>query len=169
MGLDSAASRSLVSSSSPIAGAVSNSSSLMILPRFFDSELFVREGLTFEVGPSNECAAATSFKTVVRGSESDLGAALRLERDGELWPLWDLFPVELGINFQQVLFLEMLPTSGACQPTWRLMAAENRTIIKNQHQSRLQQMGRYLVTVSCTFGHPLFLLLYPQNLDLFIR
>jgi hypothetical protein len=173
MGLESAASRSLVSSSSPIAGAVSNSSSLMILGLFV-SEFFVRDlGLTFEVGPSDasECAAATSFKAVVRAFAcSDLGLALRLERDGVLWPLWDLFPVDLGINCQRLLFLDMLPTLSACQPIWWLITAENRTIIlKNQHQSRLQLMGRYLqvVTVSCTLGHPLLLLLFPQRLDLF--
>ena len=67
MGLESAASRSLVSSSSPkpvIAGAISDSPSLMT-SSFFVADL----GLYFEVGPSNECAAATSFKAVVR----DLG------------------------------------------------------------------------------------------------
>jgi hypothetical protein len=99
MGLESAASRSLVSSSSSIAGAVSTSSSLMILG-FFDSEFFVRDlGLTFEVGPSNERAAATLFKAVVRDSAcSDLGVASRLEKDLSLPPaLRDLFPVDLGI------------------------------------------------------------------------
>ena len=81
MGLESAASRSLVSSSSP---ELSISSST-ILNCF---EIVVAAlGLDFEVGPSDERAAATSFKAVVR----NLGATLelRLERD----VLWVLFPM----------------------------------------------------------------------------
>jgi hypothetical protein len=84
-GLESAASCSLVSSSSPKPLALA-SSSMICANGFF--EFFVRAlGLNFEVGPSNdsERAAATLFKVVVRDL-SDLGAALelRLERDGVL-------------------------------------------------------------------------------------
>jgi hypothetical protein len=67
-----------VSSSSPIAGAISDSSSTNI-----EVSVGALVGLDFEVGPSDECTAATSFKAVVRDF-SDLGAAaleLRLERD----------------------------------------------------------------------------------------
>jgi hypothetical protein len=85
MGLESAASRSLVSSSSPKLPIISKSLSSTISCFF---EVFVGAlGLDFEVGPSNEYAAATSFKAVVRDF-SDLGAAaleLRLERDRVLW------------------------------------------------------------------------------------
>ena len=59
MGLESTASHSLVSLSSP---KLSSPSSLMI-PDFF--EVFVVAlGLDFKVGPSNGHAAATSFKVV---------------------------------------------------------------------------------------------------------
>jgi hypothetical protein len=92
MGLESAASRSLVSSSS---SEHSNSSSSIF--DFFEG--FVAAlGLDFEVGPSDEREAATSFKVVVRDF-SDLGAALELRLEREV--LWDLFPmgcVDLGIN-----------------------------------------------------------------------
>jgi hypothetical protein len=71
MGLESAASRSLVSSPS---SKLSNSS---------PSDFFEVVGfkLDFEVGPSDGRAAATSFKAVVRDF-CDFGAALerRLER-----------------------------------------------------------------------------------------
>jgi hypothetical protein len=96
MGLESAASRSLVSSSSP---KLSNPSSTAISDFF---EVFVAAlGLDFEVGPSDRRAAATSFKAVVRYF-SDFGAALELRLEREV--LWDLFPigcVDLGsINRQ---------------------------------------------------------------------
>jgi hypothetical protein len=129
MGLASAASRSLVSSSSPIADAISNSSST-------DFEVSVAVGaldLSFEVGPSNERAAATSFNAVVRDF-SDLGAALelRLERDVVLRVLFPIRCVDLGNRCQPVLFLGMLRTfSAACQ--W-LMATKNR--VSAIHQSR---------------------------------
>jgi hypothetical protein len=80
MGLERAATHSLVSSSSPklpIAGAtISNSSSSgSTIFGFFEVRVVVEAlGLDFEVIPSNERAAATSFKTVVL----DLGAALEL-------------------------------------------------------------------------------------------
>lgn len=100
MGLESAASRSLVSSSSP---KPSNPSSSMSFDIFvFVAALLV--SLDFEVGWSDEHAAATSFKAVVR----------------------DLFPigcVDLRINRQQVLFQGMSLT---CLGLFaRLMAAKN--------------------------------------------
>lgn len=105
MGLESAASRSLVSSSS---SKHSTSSSLTIFG-FFE-RCVAALGLDFKVRPSDERAVATSFKSVVRDF-SDLGAALepRLEREA----LWDLFPMgceDLGINRQQVPFLGVLLT-----------------------------------------------------------
>jgi hypothetical protein len=74
MGLESAASHSLVSSSSP---KLPNSSPSAIFDFF---EVFVT-ALLVEVGPSDGRAAATSFKAVVRDF-CDFGAALerRLER-----------------------------------------------------------------------------------------
>ena len=103
MGLQSAASRSLVSSSS---SKDSNSSSSTISD-FFDGIVAALD-LDFEVGPSDERAATTLFKAVFRDF-SDLGAALELRLEREV--LWDLFPmgcVDLGINHQHVLFLGML-------------------------------------------------------------
>ena len=94
MGLESAASCSLLSSSS---SKLSNSSSSTILV-FFES--FVAAlGLDIKVGPSKN-AATTSFKVVVR-ELSDLRAALELWLETDA--LWDLFPmgcVDLGINHQ---------------------------------------------------------------------
>ena len=97
MGLESTASRSLVSSSS---SKLSNSSSLTILV-FFEA-FVVALGLDIEVGPSKH-AAATSFKVVVRelSDLSDLRAAPELWLEMDM--LWDLFPmgcVDLGINHQ---------------------------------------------------------------------
>jgi len=82
MGLESAASRSLVSSSGsssklPIAAAISNSLALSSTIAGFFGVFAGALGLDFEVGPSNERAAATSFKAVVR-EFSDLGATLEL-------------------------------------------------------------------------------------------
>jgi hypothetical protein len=76
MGLESAASRSLVSSPSSKLSNISPSA-------IFASDFFEVVGfkLDFEVGPSDVRAAATSFKAVVRDI-CDFGAALerRLER-----------------------------------------------------------------------------------------
>jgi hypothetical protein len=118
MGLESAASHSLVSSSSPKLSI--SSSRILDFFKVFDAAL----GLDLEVGPSDErTAAATSFKAVVR----DFRAAL--ERD-MLWVLFPMGCVDLGINRQQVLFLGMLPT---CRAAWRrLMAAKNRASINHK-------------------------------------
>jgi hypothetical protein len=116
MGLESAASRSFVSSSSP---KLSNSLSSTIF-NFF--EVFVTAlGLDFEVGPSDEHAAATSFKAVVRDF-SGLGAVLELRLGLERLALWDLFPmdcVDLGNNRQQVIFLGVLPTCLGLFADWK--------------------------------------------------
>ena len=74
MGLESAASRSLVSSPSSKLSNISPSA-------IFDFFEVVDFKLDFEVGPSDGRAAATSFKAVVRDI-CDFGAALerRLER-----------------------------------------------------------------------------------------
>jgi hypothetical protein len=126
MGLESAASRSLVSSSSPTAGAISDSSLGFFV-------VFVRAlSLDFEVGPSkdSENAAATSFKAVVRDF-CDLGAALELRLERVMM---------LAGNHQPVLFLKMLLTCLRAWPfSWLIAAIFGRTsVINHERWTRVQ-------------------------------
>ena len=164
MGLERAATRSLVSSSSPklpIAGAtwISNSSSSTIFGFFEVRVVFGALGLDFEVVPSNECAAASSFKTVVL----DLGVAL------ELWAergvvLCVLFLMDLGIvivskrYFWKCHILVLVCVRSSRSGSWNLSNTIIQSIIKDvQHKL----VGPYLV--GCTGGCLLPLLLNHFN------